>query len=309
MGDDSDDGGHQELGTGRDAARSGTTRTGDAREFDEVHEALHHHGQVPQQRGCVSVRCGMVVDSGGAGAGQGHGGPITGTQVEGDKQESAAEMGLVFAGALGLVEASADDKTTGGADARGRQGTVTDVVEAGGSMLGQRYEQANTEGEQEDYHTSVVVTEDEWISGSRGLCQVPTDGGSVDDVGRGGGQCGDNTQSRLVATGQGTGTDDGGGGGAGHTAGGQSGLGPWVRRSGAGAPGEGSGNRPICQTGSGRCEHKCKVGQWGGSGRWVHKYKIAQGSTQAKGGKGRKANKNMMPQALHEELLKAAGIR
>ena len=45
------------------------------------------------------------------------------------------------------------------------------------------------------------------------------------------------------------------------------------------------------------------------SGKWTHTYKLAQGSTQAKGGRGRKANKNMMPQALHEELLKAAGLR
>ena len=67
--------------------------------------------------------------------------------------------------------------------------------------------------------------------------------------------------------------------------------------------------QPQGQTGSGKCQQRCKVGYLGAKGRWVHRYKIAQGSTQAKGGKGRKANKNMMPQALHEEILTAAGIR
>ena len=66
--------------------------------------------------------------------------------------------------------------------------------------------------------------------------------------------------------------------------------------------------QPRGQTGTGRCEKRCAIGEVGSKGRWVHKYKIAQGSTQAKGGKGRKANKNMMPQALHEELLAAAGV-
>ena len=40
--------------------------------------------------------------------------------------------------------------------------------------------------------------------------------------------------------------------------------------------------------------------------RWVHQYKIAQASWQAKGGQGRKAHKNMMPEKLHRELLEAA---
>ena len=66
---------------------------------------------------------------------------------------------------------------------------------------------------------------------------------------------------------------------------------------------------PRGSTGTGRCENRCKGGSLGISGKWSHTYKLAQGSTQAKGGRGRKANKNMMPQALHEELLKAAGFR
>ena len=53
--------------------------------------------------------------------------------------------------------------------------------------------------------------------------------------------------------------------------------------------------KPKGRTGSGRCRGMCKHGLMGTKGRWVHKYKIAQGSTQAKGGKGRKAYKNMMP--------------
>ena len=38
----------------------------------------------------------------------------------------------------------------------------------------------------------------------------------------------------------------------------------------------------------------------------MHQYKIAQASWQAKGGRGRKAHKNMMPEKLHRELLEAA---
>ena len=41
-------------------------------------------------------------------------------------------------------------------------------------------------------------------------------------------------------------------------------------------------------------------------GQWVHQYNNAQASWQAKGGKGRKAHKNMMPEKLHDELLEAA---
>ena len=41
-------------------------------------------------------------------------------------------------------------------------------------------------------------------------------------------------------------------------------------------------------------------------GQWVHQYKIVQASWQAKGGQGRKAHKNMMPEKLHRELLEAA---
>ena len=66
---------------------------------------------------------------------------------------------------------------------------------------------------------------------------------------------------------------------------------------------------PRGSTGTGQCENRCNGGSVGISGKWTHTYKLAQGSTQAKGGRGRKANKNMMPQALHEELLKAAGLR
>ena len=66
---------------------------------------------------------------------------------------------------------------------------------------------------------------------------------------------------------------------------------------------------PKGSTGTGKCQSRCKAGSMSSSGRWSHKYKIAQGSWQAKGGRGRKANKNMLPQALHEELLKAAGFK
>ena len=66
---------------------------------------------------------------------------------------------------------------------------------------------------------------------------------------------------------------------------------------------------PKGMTGTGKCRRQCLVGYWGDSGRWVHKYKIAQGSRQAKGGLGRRANKNMMPQDLHEEILRSAGFR
>ena len=53
------------------------------------------------------------------------------------------------------------------------------------------------------------------------------------------------------------------------------------------------------------CEQRCNGGRWEDD-QWVHQYKIAQGSWQAKGGKGRKAHKNMMPEMLHKELLEAA---
>ena len=64
---------------------------------------------------------------------------------------------------------------------------------------------------------------------------------------------------------------------------------------------------PQGTTGSGRCDHRCRGGRWEND-QWVHQYKIAQGSWQAKGGKGRKAHKNMMPVMLHKELLEAAII-
>jgi hypothetical protein len=66
---------------------------------------------------------------------------------------------------------------------------------------------------------------------------------------------------------------------------------------------------PRGSTGTGRCEGRCSRGSLSAAGRWTHTYKIAQGSRQAKGGRGRKANKNMMPQELHEEVLLGAGIR
>ena len=66
---------------------------------------------------------------------------------------------------------------------------------------------------------------------------------------------------------------------------------------------------PKGATGTGKCGGRCAVGMMGDKGRWVHRYKIAQGSTQAKGGKGRKANKNMMPRELHKEILGGAGLR
>jgi len=62
---------------------------------------------------------------------------------------------------------------------------------------------------------------------------------------------------------------------------------------------------PRGTTGSGLCEHRCRGGRWENN-QWVHQYKIAQGSWQAKGGRGRKAHKNMMPAMLHRELLEAA---
>ena len=47
------------------------------------------------------------------------------------------------------------------------------------------------------------------------------------------------------------------------------------------------------------------MGLMGDKGRFVplRRYKIAQGSQLARGGKGRKAWKNMMPKKLHRELL------
>ena len=66
---------------------------------------------------------------------------------------------------------------------------------------------------------------------------------------------------------------------------------------------------PRGSTGTGRCECRCSAGERSAAGRWTHIFKIAQGSRQAKGGRGRKANKNMMPQELHEEMLRAAGLR
>ena len=78
-----------------------------------------------------------------------------------------------------------------------------------------------------------------------------------------------------------------------------------------GASGQGVGVRtnmewtPRGTTGSGLCEHRCGGGRWENN-QWVHQYKIAQGSWQAKGARGRKAHKNMMPAMLHRELLEAA---
>ena len=64
---------------------------------------------------------------------------------------------------------------------------------------------------------------------------------------------------------------------------------------------------PKGSTGTGLCERRCKGGRPSALGvRWVHQYKIAQASWQAKGGRGRKAHKNMMPEKLHRELLEAA---
>lgn len=59
------------------------------------------------------------------------------------------------------------------------------------------------------------------------------------------------------------------------------------------------------RTGTGMCSKKCRAGQWKGN-QWVHRYKIAQASSLAKGGIGRKAFKNMMPKMLHMEMLEAA---
>ena len=65
---------------------------------------------------------------------------------------------------------------------------------------------------------------------------------------------------------------------------------------------------PKGETGTGKCDRKCWCGERGTSGKWVHRFKIAQGSHQAAGGLGRKARKNMLPRALHLELLEAAGV-
>ena len=66
--------------------------------------------------------------------------------------------------------------------------------------------------------------------------------------------------------------------------------------------------RPRGVSGNGRCQTgaRCQVGFVGGHNKYVHKYKIAQGSNQAKCGKGRRARKNMTPAMLHRELLVAA---
>ena len=59
------------------------------------------------------------------------------------------------------------------------------------------------------------------------------------------------------------------------------------------------------RTGTGMCSKRCQAGGWQGN-QWVHRYKIAQASSLAKGGIGRKAFKNMMPKMLHMEMLEAA---
>ena len=66
--------------------------------------------------------------------------------------------------------------------------------------------------------------------------------------------------------------------------------------------------RPQGTTGTGLCCSRCTEGEWSSKGRWTHRYTIAQGSKQAKGGAGRRANKQMMPRLLHLEILKAAGM-
>lgn len=63
---------------------------------------------------------------------------------------------------------------------------------------------------------------------------------------------------------------------------------------------------PKGTTGTGQCEMRCTMGARTESGRWAHRYKLAQGSHLAKGGRGRKARKNMMPRGLHRELLQEA---
>ena len=63
------------------------------------------------------------------------------------------------------------------------------------------------------------------------------------------------------------------------------------------------GWQPRGRTGTGLCMGECKWGQESAKGHWEHIYKIAQGSKQAKTGKGRKARKNMMPLWLQQELV------
>ena len=66
--------------------------------------------------------------------------------------------------------------------------------------------------------------------------------------------------------------------------------------------------KPRGTTGNGRCQSgaRCRMGSIGKHNKWVHRYKIAQGSKEAKCGKGRRARKNMMPELLHKEMLKEA---
>jgi len=65
---------------------------------------------------------------------------------------------------------------------------------------------------------------------------------------------------------------------------------------------------PTGSTEDGLCGQKCSGGFWR-RGRWVHRYRLSQDSKGAHGGQGRKAKKNMMPLALHVELLGASADR
>ena len=60
---------------------------------------------------------------------------------------------------------------------------------------------------------------------------------------------------------------------------------------------------PRGTTGTGTCCNRCEKGKVGSKGRWVHKYAIAQSSSQAMGGLGRRARKEEVPLLLHQELL------
>ena len=59
--------------------------------------------------------------------------------------------------------------------------------------------------------------------------------------------------------------------------------------------------QPNGKTGLARCEGKCEGGQVSQAEKSEHEFEIAQGSWQARGGKGRKAFKNLIPKDLHLE--------
>ena len=63
--------------------------------------------------------------------------------------------------------------------------------------------------------------------------------------------------------------------------------------------------RPRGSTLTGRCESRCQGGFADDRGRWRHQFKIAQQTYQAVQGQGRRAWKEMVPHALHLEIIQA----